>query len=507
MSNSTSTQEASLTARPIVGLELLGYGYNIFTSNFCDVTQATELFFPSLKCNNSTPTQTLPEFTDLFQIPTIVRCLKDQSSGQDYTIWGETSEKFTSQLTVKAGCSGSYGAFSASIDTSFDKSSSSYVDSIYCEHGHVFAGFSLQLPHSMSDLRKNLDSNIKKELLNQTPEYIIQNYGTHVITSVVIGSKCRMRQKSVRSEIKDATEWSEAVSAQYGSVSANENVLSKYTSDISKFLMETVIETLGGDNRRIANPDDYKQWQATAYTNPAIIDLTGTVPIWQLLDPNNAEELQKRKALKEAIQLYAMRFQIGVLYAITQQFNTMNSGLAWIPQGGSYGRDNVWIDGVSYSQEYAKGYSRSILWQSTGMEGLMQGVPDGLVVYGGRQLQSNDTSTAPFVEISSWGVRKHPATGQDLEETTPAYFFNGDDMSRITFFVGPLTEAVKGAFVIAGGSTICNGQETTWGAEAKDGRQSVLAGDAISYRGDFGPSQIYLVVEDACQSLPEAPGD
>jgi len=145
---------------PIPGLNLIGYGYDAFTSPYCDEDKRKgdkngDPLLSGLDCGAGN-NYTVSVLEGTFLCPNAIRVLGEQPKDDDYTIFADTVEQFTNQLTVKAGVSADICGFSGSVDSSYQSSTESYQEDVYAEHGHVYSGVTVQLPLSADELRSRL---------------------------------------------------------------------------------------------------------------------------------------------------------------------------------------------------------------------------------------------------------------------------------------------------------------------------------------------------------------
>ena len=107
------------TTRAIPGLSMLGYGYDLFRSSYCSDVARTQLLLNGLDPNSPGHEIQLPKWKGSFQCPSVVRVLSEQGQSHSYSVFADTSEEYTSELSVKASVSGTYGAFSGSVESSY----------------------------------------------------------------------------------------------------------------------------------------------------------------------------------------------------------------------------------------------------------------------------------------------------------------------------------------------------------------------------------------------------
>lgn len=489
----TKEQEVPASdADNIPGLTMLGYGYDVFAAPYCDADHCNgEGSEPLLDLGAETSTE-ITAFGRKFRHPNRVQVLNEQPKSEDYTIFGRTAEEYNSQLNVKASLGGSYGAFSGSIEASYSGSSTSRFENVYAEHGHVYSGITVRVPHnSASTLRSYLKPAVKKRLEELEPDEVIRQYGTHLVAAVVIGGKAFLHQYSSRSDVSDSSEWKVAVQAKYMQVTASGSVDSKYDSHISKFQMSNTVKTTGGSNALVQTSADMQAWLNTIDQTPAVIDMTVLVPLWQLLEPG-----AKRDGVKAAVLRRAKRFQAGALCGSVQAFNNDRTSADWTEGtlwGSKTGR-NFWIAQAQSYSDYGIGQSALQLFLSTGMEARN---PGGYAIYGGRQQQSDDRSLAPWKEISKWGVDKG-GKGNVQEVTLFSVYTDADaskgysnGMSKISLYVGPIDEVQENdrAWVVL--------------ADDVDQQKQEIATGKMWTGGGWNPRSIYLNLQQPQFDLNE----
>jgi MAC/Perforin domain len=503
-----AVSEAQKTEDDITGLSMLGFGYDVFSSPYCVADECKDEGGGAL-LNLGPSSKTVHALGRTFSYPDAVTVFGQQPTNDDYTLFGRTVEQYSRQLAVKAQVGASYGAFSGSIQSSYQETGTTYLENVYGEHGHIYSGVAVRLPSKASTLRALLKPEVKTILREHSSADVIKRYGTHLVAGVMIGGKALLRQKASRSNVSSSTEWQLALEAKYGQVTASGSVDQKYSSDISSFQMANSVHTIGGSNTLIESSDQFQAWLTSLDGNPAIIDMIGVVPLWQLLESGS-----ERDRLKAGIVAYAKTFQPGALRGGVQLYNNLDSSGSWI--AGATTLDEVGRP-VSISQAkswYNNDFRNSDLrlYLSTGMERTRH-VP--LAIYGGRQLQSNDRSTEPWKEISSWGVRT-TATGESLQEikvfgvytncAAPAGYGDGG-FSQISFFVGPIDKAADEAFVVVGGHAIFeDGRRfSDWGQQIQGDLQEQQIATDITWLGDWKPGRIFLHLQEVQNDLAEIP--
>jgi hypothetical protein len=497
----------------IPGLSMIGYGYDVFASPYCLASERKgrggKPLLDGLSLSAKDPYEEVVALQRPFRYPKILQVSNEQPTDDDYTIFGRTVEEYNKELTVTAKVGVEVGAFSGNVQTSYSQSTKTYLENVYGEHGHIYSGIDVRLGalDSASALRSLLNPQVNIDLQKRTPKDVIARFGTHLVTGVMIGGKALLRQVSSRSDVKDETEFQLAVQAKYGAVTAEATVDQKYSAQISKFKMSNTVHTLGGKAQVIESSKQFNAWLQSLNRNPAIIEMTSVVPLWQLLDPGKA-----RDALKDGILSYARRYQAGALYGSLQRLNNNSSSEPWKngpTTGHQIGRYYPIAQASSWSEEWSQGNSELSLYLSTGMEKTK--LP-ALAVYGGRQMHSSYDSSAARKEIHSWGSRT-TGTGSQLQEltlfsvyTNSQFYKNG--MSFVSLFVGPVEEARDNSWIVVGGHEIYskNRRGFDWGQSNAGNLLEQKIASARMYKDDgWDIGDIILHLQEATPALSEIP--
>jgi hypothetical protein len=515
----------------IPGITMLGYGYDVFASAYCDEDvrkgddNGDSLLSGLDLAGGSSSIVTVLQHE--YRCPNLFKVLSEQPKNDDYTIFATTVEEYTSQLTVKAQVGADIGGFSGSVSSSYTSSMSSYLKNTYGEHGHVYSGITVQLPLSADQLRAHLKDHVKTDLETLSPAAVIRKYGTHLVSSVMIGGKALLRQYSSQSDVTNSTEWSVALKASYDNVTASSSVDETTTKTQQTFRMSMDVHTLGGTVNIVNSSNQFQAWLNSIDRQPAIIDMTGVVPLWQLLEPGSAA----RKALQKVILQRARLYQPGGLFGTMDYSSSMDSREPLHPSGVSSGQPSIgrqvtagW-GMVWNAQDTHQGNGFLCLWLSTGQENTSE---PRFAVYGGRQTASNGSSSAPFLEIYQWGKRQTPSgialteivifeayTAEGPYAQGPASPDNQSSYSKVSLFVGPMEDAEPGSSVIRGGHTLnaIGPGGSGWGLSPQSNPEINFT-DQLIYRsimwtgnGDWGMGSVYFYLEPVVTALAEVGGD
>lgn len=232
-------------------------------------------------------------------------------------IAGSTTEDFVSQLTIHGDIKMGADVFTGSLEANF----SSYYE--YSSKYSIAQYFmyirqkQLYLNASTSELIPYLSSKFKEDLQTKSSSYIIEHYGTHVLTNIVLGARLTVTYRSLATSETSAKR--EAVTAGCSS-----NVLSIFQINVSTSYRDSLVtknkeqlltyKTEGGDPSKslvgtfnldssVTPQVDISSWQNSCNTsNMVLIDaVPGTViPLYEFVS-----DAAKRNELKDAIEKYA----------------------------------------------------------------------------------------------------------------------------------------------------------------------------------------------------------
>lgn len=206
MTKSVKRARRTKSAKParIPGRDMLGFGYDVFASEYCVASrrrgQNGQPLLNGLDLSPDVPYDEVECLDRTFRYPKqTIDVITEQPRQHDYTIYARSVEEYISQLTLKANMSGEVGAFSASVKTSYSQSRKTYLENVYAEYGRNFSAIGVRLaPSSAKGLRALLKHEVKEILEKSTPADIIARFGTHLVTGVMIGGKARLRQFNSR---------------------------------------------------------------------------------------------------------------------------------------------------------------------------------------------------------------------------------------------------------------------------------------------------------------------
>ena len=236
-----------------------------------------------------------------------------ESDGISIIVAGRDAVDWSTDLMSKFNGSATFNQMTTSMN--FDVTQNRIVSSKY-SYATYFKTISLQrekLHHTMDVLRNYLTPNFINSINTLSPNEIISNFGTHVLTDITLGGKLEVDYKqSVNSGNKKLTVIamvSEAIDNVF-SLTATNNAGSSYKVPNTQFICS--FQTIGGDpgkslNGNITNGTtnqkiNYDTWShSVTLNNSRIVDIgdNSLIPIYEFVTDSI-----KKEALKVAVENY-----------------------------------------------------------------------------------------------------------------------------------------------------------------------------------------------------------
>lgn len=291
------------------GLNALGRLFNAITGAY---TAVSETYAVSGLQSDANTTSVTPAYkpTLTYAIPKSVNFDDFQTNAVGKIETGSSISSYQSKLAASAKVSAKYGAFSGSVTgswsdtvtstneeyfaTTFDSWSLytlgfSYhdVDLTVTNPGNSASGICIS-----ADLKAGFD-NLRTDTTGSNAVAFFNQYGTHVLTGMVIGGQTRQDYQGSQSDFTDEKEFSASAEGKYD-VSVESGAFETTASGAST-KKESKVQTnesmviIGGSTstiqslRNAPSSASYTAWSDSIPSYPAFIDYTpdgGTVPVW-----------------------------------------------------------------------------------------------------------------------------------------------------------------------------------------------------------------------------------
>ncbi len=162
--------------------DLLGYGYDATGSHF-DPFNAKAPVIDINKFNNVHPTRIIENF----------------SPGVNEGVFqcGVDAEKYSNKLTVRANAGVNWGLFTGEIKGMYNTTSIIDTKHSFASYEKLIKRKKITFNASTQLLSNFLTEDFKNDLIHESPDYIITNYGTHVLCDIELGGKLKIHYRSV----------------------------------------------------------------------------------------------------------------------------------------------------------------------------------------------------------------------------------------------------------------------------------------------------------------------
>lgn len=221
------------------------------------------------------------------------RSLVDESGASDM-------ESFMSDWNAKANVNVKWGTKSIGGSVCVEAEYSGGVTNAASKYFHCIyilnQKFYIVMQSDLDTLRGIISSGFEKDLYSDMePAKLFESYGTHFITSAVMGGKINSYYLYSSAEQREYDELSAKVSAEVRYIVGKTNVkvdggYSQYASQ-NNIYVKNRLEVIGGVNHGMLSDSDisenYKAWEASLNKHASLIgikDTSSLIPIWDLID-------------------------------------------------------------------------------------------------------------------------------------------------------------------------------------------------------------------------------
>jgi MAC/Perforin domain len=316
---------------PIPGHEFLGAGYNAFglyanaasgnvMANIFDFSsegsvdqQLYDESLPQVRQNVENAFTTMPTEIKLFYAkPPTMQYLPRFEASVDFSLDGSMSSEQHS-LAAHVEVEGSYGLFAAEFSARYDSSDSHLATAkFYSATARIFY-YDLTMANYGADPVKFMRPTARQDLNDKSkaPEEIFENYGTHYIYALTIGSKIVFGHSVDTSKTTASYDAAAELKARYGEEGAEVGggggvkVTSAWEQASEGESIHVYCEGISDAQLAAIKTADTAPIAALqeGWHNPTLVDFPGTSalrPIWELCDSE-----ERKQELQDAFAAYA----------------------------------------------------------------------------------------------------------------------------------------------------------------------------------------------------------
>lgn len=295
------------------GTELLGCLYNCLSSPYAEKKYVRERVVDGIDNATETSQLEIDQTNGLYyEFPSVLET-RAYNSMEGETISSYSYSEYTESMGLRVGIEGEYGAFSGEVTTNLNISESSTDE--YCYATILDSKPWAQAGFYKSDLESadsglSLDSTFKDKLndANYAPTDLFDDYGTHIISGILIGGQVRYTTYASKSTYSSSEEFEVNAKAKYIGLTGSTNVDVDY-SNVSDSYQEDVASgstllVYGGSESTHDNvgacdesadetlEGNYSAWFEDVDTNPDFMEFTpdGLIPVWELCDDDDRRD-------------------------------------------------------------------------------------------------------------------------------------------------------------------------------------------------------------------------
>ena len=122
------------------------------------------------------------------------------------------------QIGVEAGVKGGYAGVTASVKTKFKQSEQRSEKTHFLKISFTHSGTVLYVEGSGEQIRAQLNEEFKNALNNGDPDKLIRDYGTHLVTRIIVGGRAEYYARSSATSRMTKEEFEVAARAKYDSL-------------------------------------------------------------------------------------------------------------------------------------------------------------------------------------------------------------------------------------------------------------------------------------------------
>lgn len=279
------------------GLDVLGYGYNVFGEYADQASKKRYCLFTYSEFKN------VPIGSNQYSVPHYV-FLENISKHKVSTVSGESMREYSKSQSASVGLGVDAMFFSASINSSFSQSSSGSERHFYYTYRDANTKWRISFDErDLDNLVEILDPKFKEDLATMEPSKLFSLYGTHYIASAYLGGRADFNTVSVIKSSTNTSDLTVAIKASYGAVSGNASVSESNKKTLSNSKTTSKLTVTGGNSEyasNISDPVTYEKWASGIASMPVLCDFdqNSLKPIWDFCTDSKRKEVLKAEFAK-----------------------------------------------------------------------------------------------------------------------------------------------------------------------------------------------------------------
>ncbi|KAK0214481.1 MAC/Perforin domain-containing protein [Armillaria fumosa] len=303
--------ERDIPANAIPSLPSLGATYNVLNGLYADARSCLQAVvdWPNLPFHDVTFGNKVWGVPDMVNYNPVNRT-------EFNSTFGKSADDYSRALSSRTELGAEWPFFSGSVSVDFNQSETKNLANAFTRVTNEVALYTLSLPPP-PELQTYLRPAFVKMLNNDDPQLIYEQYGTHLVSNMIIGGRASFTctTNTTQYSASDSIEVAAQVSAKalMGTLSASEQL--KYQETINSFQESSTYRVLteGGDSK-YGNQDfldNIDAWSDSVKDYPAFVDFGGTpafTALYQL-----ASTKARQDVLKEAYATYCKNYAASLI--------------------------------------------------------------------------------------------------------------------------------------------------------------------------------------------------
>lgn len=292
----------------------IGYGYDVINSSYIN-SYEVKLNYPIF---------------DFEKVMNKRLLMVKERQSEDIYISGNSMESYQQTFEAKASAKAKIKkAFSGQIKGSFQQTKSSTTSALFYSYQHSTTCYQLVLQCSFDEYREMLSPSFKEDLLHLDIGTLFDRYGTHVITSVLMGGRFDLNYTMLSDEEIDTSKLSASLDTSFKAwaIDASINVSGdiEEKAKASNLDIYSTSHVFGGNYTQMNNENailkNYSKWIESIEDKPSLVgirDVNSLVGIWELLGDSDQEQARKAE-LERVFEKYGEDSYLELLsnYSIT----------------------------------------------------------------------------------------------------------------------------------------------------------------------------------------------
>ncbi len=276
MPSTTGARVRSKGLAPLPGLAVIGHGYDPFKA-YTSPSAATVQLFSEL---GSGPTSKARVGKRTYAKPALLAVHATKESGPQ-RVQGTNFRHLARNFAAAFGFASVAGAFELTLRAKYSTPTVESPDSGFWIESRTVGAGHITIPDAAGH-RELLTEDARRAVDTMEPHRLFKKFGTHYVTSIVIGGRCTAYLHFDRRHELSERKLANAAEAELAGL-VGEDVI-----DHDDFRSDTKLEVIGGDRSLLSGKSpNYKAWSRSVPANPEVIAFApdSLRPIWELCDP------------------------------------------------------------------------------------------------------------------------------------------------------------------------------------------------------------------------------